>query len=117
MDSKDIIKTEKQIAKLNPIKSKNKLFDIKSCYIMKKVFDYIHKGISLEIIKYNINIQKRLNINIDNYKDFTEKYSSIEIEIIPIQNKYGSFIRIDEEDKKYFHIYFNDNKEEMKKQN
>ena len=71
--------------------------------------------ISLKIIKCNINIQKRLNININNYKDFSEKFSSIELEIIPIQNEYGPFINIKEEDKKYFHIYFNDNKEEIKK--
>ena len=116
MDSKDIIKTEKQIEKLNIIKSKNKFINIKSDYFIQKVFGIIQKRISLEIIKYNINIQKRLNININNYKEFSELYSSIELEIIPIQNKYGSFINIDkEEDKIYFHIYFNDNKEEIKK--
>ena len=93
MDSKDIINTEKEIEKLNKIKLKNKLINIKSKYIMKKIlFDNMQKRISLKIIKYNINIQKRLNININNYKDFSEKFSSIEIEIIPIQNKYGPFI-------------------------
>ena len=71
--------------------------------------------IYLKIIKYNMNIQKILNININNYKNYSELYSSIVLEIIPIQNEYGSFINIKEEDKKYFHIYFNDNKEEVKK--
>ena len=66
--------------------------------------------IYLKIIKYNMNIQKRLNININNYKNYSELYSSIELEIIPIQNKYGSFINIKKEDKKYFHLYFNDKK-------
>ena len=28
-----------------------------------------------------------------------------------MKGKYGEFIRIKEEDKKYFHIYFNNNKE------
>ena len=28
----------------------------------------------------------------------------------PMKVKYGEFINIKEEDKKYFHIYFNDNK-------
>ena len=37
------------------------------------------------------------------------------MEIKPIQNKYGPFINIFAEDKKYFHIYFNDNKEGIKK--
>ena len=116
MDSKDIINTEKEIEKLNLIKSKNKFINLKSDYFLKKLFDNIQKRISLKIIKCNINIQKRLNININNYKEFSELYSSIELEIIPIQNKYGSFINIKkEEDKKYFHIYFNDNKKEIKK--
>ena len=115
MDSKDIINTEKEIAKLNLIKSKNKFINLKSDYFMQKLFDNIQKRISLKIIKCNINIQKRLNININNYKDFSENFSSIELEIIPVQNKYGPFIRIEEEDKKYFHIYFNDDKEEIKK--
>ena len=115
MDSKDINNTEKKIEKLNPIKSKNMFMTIKSDYFIQKLFDNMQKRISLKIIKYNMNIQKRLDININNYKDFSEKFSSIELEIIPIQNKYESFIKIKEEDKKYFHIYFNDNKEEIKK--
>ena len=54
-------------------------------------------------------------MHVYHYKNFSEKFSSIELEIIPIQNKYGDFIKIEEKDKKYFHIYFNDNKEEIKK--
>ena len=115
MNSKDIIKTEKEILRSNQTKSKNKFIKIKSDYFIQKVFDIIHKRISLEIIKYNINIQKRLNININNYKEFYELYSSIELEIIPIQNNYGHFINIIEEEKNYFHIYFNDKKEEIGK--
>ena len=30
-------------------------------------------------------------------------------------NEYGKFININEEDEKYYHIYFNDNKEEIKR--
>ena len=112
MESKDIIKTEKEIEKLSLIKSKNKFTDIKSNYILKKLFNNMQKRITLKIIKCNINMQKRLNININDYKDFYEK---IELEIIPIQNEYGLFINIKPKDKKYFHIYFNDNKEEIKK--
>ena len=115
MESKDIINTEKKIEKLNLIKSKNKFIYLKSDYILKKLFSNMQKRSSLKIIKCNINIQKRLNININNYKDFSERFSSIELEIIPIQKKYGSFINIKEKDEKYFHIYFNDNKEEIKR--
>ena len=72
--------------------------------------------ISLETIKYNKYIQKRINININLYKSCSEKYSSIELEIMPKKNNYGEFIKIKEEEKKYYHIYFNDNKkEEIKK--
>ena len=39
-----------------------------------------------------------------------------------MKGKYGEFININEEDKKYFHIYFNDNfndnkKKKLKKKN
>ena len=115
MDSKDIINKEKEIEKLNLIKPKNKYINIKSDYFIQKLFNNIQTKIYLEIIKYNMNIQKRLNININNYKNYSELYSSIELEIILIQNEYGSFINIKEEDKNYFHIYFNNNKEEIKK--
>ena len=115
MDSRDIRNTEKEFEKLNQIKSKNKLINIKSDYFIQLLFNNIPKKVSLKIIKNNINIQKRLNINIKNYKDFCEKFSSIELEIVPIKNEYGAFINIKEENKKYFHIYFNGNKEEIKK--
>ena len=55
-------------------------------------------------------IQNRLNLDVKDYKE----YSEIEIEIIPTKDKYGKFINIDENDELYHHIYFNDNKEEIK---
>ena len=64
----------------------------------------------LETIRYNKSIQKRINININHYKAYSETKTSIELDIIPMKGEYGKFININEEDKKYFHIYFNDNK-------
>ena len=64
---------------------------------------------SLETVRYNKSIQKRINININHYKAYSEEYSSIELDIIPMKGEYGKFINIKEEDKKYLHIYFNDN--------
>ena len=64
----------------------------------------------LETIRYNKSIQKRINININHYKAYSETKTSIELDIIPMKGKYGKFINIKEEDKKYFHIYFNNNK-------
>ena len=85
MNSNDIINAEKKIEKLNKIKSKNKFINIKNDFFIQKLFDIIHKKISLEIIKYNFNIQNRFKININNYKEFSENFSSIELEIIPFK--------------------------------
>ena len=65
---------------------------------------------SLEIIEYNKNFQKRINISINHYKAYSETKASIELDIIPKKGEYGEFINIKKEDKKFFHIYFNDNK-------
>ena len=110
MEAKDTPnKVEKQWqSKL--IDSNNQLKNVKSHYIIQKFFEYISERKSLEIIRYNKSIQKRINININHYKAYSEKYSLIELDIIPMKGKYYDFININEEDKKYFHIYFNDNK-------
>ena len=58
--------------------------------------------IKLKILKHNKDIQSKINININNYKEFSEINSSIEIEIIPQENKEGKFINIEnKEDEKY----------------
>ena len=97
------------------IVSNNKLKKLKSDYFIQKFFGYMPERKSLEIIRYNKNIKKRINININHYKAYSEKYSSIELDIIPMKGKYGKFININEEDEKYFHIYFNDNKKKKLK--
>ena len=96
-----------------------KIFEnLKSDYFLCKIFDTLQKKKLLEIIKYNKNIQKRINININDYKEYSEIYSSIELEIIPVKNKYGKFININKkENEKYYHIYFNNNVEEEIKRN
>ena len=53
-------------------------------------------------------------MSVKDYKEYSETYSSIEIEIIPKKGKYDKFNYIDENDKLYYHIYFNDDKEEIK---
>ena len=100
------------------IKSKDIFKRTKSDYFLQKLFGYLNKKKLLEIIKYNKNIKHRINININDYKEYSGIYSSIKIEIIPANKKYGKFININEEDKKkYYHIYFNDDKEEIKRNN
>ena len=96
---------ENESAKQNPIKSG---------YFLHKLYDNIQKKKKLEIVRWNKKIQNRLNLSIKDYKEYSEKYSSINIEIIPAIRKYGRFIKVDENGKLYYHIYFNDNKDEIK---
>ena len=96
---------ENESAKQNPIIEK-----IKSRYILSKIIDIMPKKKKLEIVKYNKRIQNRLNLNVKDYKEYSETFTPIEIEIIPVKGKYGSFINIDENDKLYYHIYFSNNK-------
>ena len=95
-------------------KSKIDLFSqIKSVFILKKLYDIIETK-KLSIVKYNKNIQNRINVNIKKYKEYLEIYSTIEIEIILIKNKYDDFININENEKLYYHTYINDSEVEIK---
>ena len=100
---------EIESAKPNPI-----IEIIKSRYILSKIYDKMTKKKKLEIVKYNKNIQNRLNLSVKDYKEYSETFTPIEIEIIPTKGKYCKYININENDKLYYHIYFNDNKEEIK---
>ena len=114
MESNNLIPKEKEGK--NHINPSDKYANIKSDYILQNVFNNLEKIKTFYIVKYNNNIKKRINININNYKDYCEKYSSIEIEIKLFKDKYGEFVNIkEEEEEKYYHIYFNNNKEEMKR--
>ena len=113
MESNNIVSGENLEKK--QIKSFTKYVNIKADYFLQKVFDNLEKKRTLEIVKNNKNIKKRINLNINDYKEYSEKYSSIEIEIKPVNNKSGKFINIKEENEKYYHIYFNNGKEEIKR--
>ena len=72
------------------------------------------KNKSFEIMKNNKKIQKKLNININDYKDYSQLYSPIEIELKIADNYIASpFIFLPDEDKKYYHIYFDNSNEEI----
>ena len=88
------------------------LRNLQSDYFIQKFFGYMSERKYLETIRYNKSIQKRINININHYKAYSETKTSIELDIIPMKGEYGEFININEEVKKYFHIYFNDNKKQ-----
>ena len=110
MEPKDTTSKVEEQGQSKLIVVNNKLKNVKSDYFIRKFFGYMAKRKSLETVRYNKSIQKRINININHYKAYSEEYSSIELDIIPMKGKYGEFINIEEDDKKYFHIYFNDNK-------
>ena len=120
MNSKKKSNNEK--SKYTQIKSKDIFKNLKSDYFLVKMLDNLNKKKILDIIKYNKNIKNRINININDYKDYSEKNSSIEIEIeiIPDYSKYfrnfsGKYYFIDADKEKYYHIFFNNNTKEIKR--
>ena len=107
----------KEKIKSNKIKSKGLFVKLKSDYFLRKLFNNLLKKKSLDIIKYNKNLKDRLDISIKDYKEYSEIYSLIELEIKPVKNNYDKFININKENEMYFHIYFNDNNEKEMKRN
>ena len=94
----------------------NKLKDIKSYHILQKIFDILTTKKSLNIMKFNKYIKNKLNVTLDNYKKYCEINLSIEIKEIPDYKNKINFINInDKNEEKYFHIYFDDNNEEIKR--
>ena len=87
--------------------NKNILNEIKSKYIIKQMFEFLNQKTFLRMIKYNNQLQTKLDMRI-------KEYFQIEIEIIPVDkpDAFNIFINYFF-DKSYYHIYFNDNKEEI----
>ena len=100
---------ENESAKPNP-----PIESLKSDYFLQKLYDIMPKKKKLEIVKYNKKVQNRLDLGVKDYKEYSETFTPIEMEIIPKKGKYGEFININKKDKLYYHICFNDNKEEIK---
>ena len=93
-------------------KSLNLLLKIKSKYFLEKLFQHLKQNLPLKIMKYNENLQNKINISINDYKSLSET----EIEIKPMEAQYGIFINYNkEQDYSYIHIFFNDNNEEIKR--
>ena len=111
MNSNNLINNSKKELENNGIK---KIIDnIKSEYILKKVFANLSKYNLLAIIKYNKKVQNIFNIELKDYQEYSEIFSPIIIEITPVENKYGIFINT--QNASYIHIYVNNSKEEMKR--
>ena len=67
------------------MKQKIDLDIIKSDFFLKIIFNYFKKDKSLQIFRCNKQMQKRLNLSIKDYKEYSETFTPIEIEIIPIK--------------------------------
>ena len=94
---------------------KNYIENIKSGFIFKKIFDNTKKVIKLNISKYNKSLQKKLNLEFDDFKDYAKFYSTIDIELKLVDNGTGRFINFIHRKNNYYHIYFDNSKEEIKR--
>ena len=98
------------------MESKNhNLRNIKNKLMLMKIFNNLSRKKKLEIIKQNKKVQNRLNIGIKDFKEYLEIYSPIVIEVFPSENKFGNFLNFTQKERKYFHIFYNNNKEEQNK--
>ena len=96
---------------LKKIKIQCNIINIKSKYLLNLIFDNLQKNKLLDVIRHNKKIKNILNIKLKDYKEYSELYSSIELEILPVKNYYGKFINItNEENEQYYYIYFNNKK-------
>ena len=101
------------------MKQENILFKIKCEFLIKNLINNLDKKKQLQFIKGNKKLHRLMKKNINDYKEYHDIFSTIEIEIKPSET-YGKFINLDnkdegeEEREKNYHIYFNDSKVEKK---
>ena len=92
--------SKKKDRKLKQIKLKPDFENIKSKYILIKIFDNLPKKKMLKIIKQNKVIQNKLEISLNDYVKYSEIFNPIEIEIIPIADFFARFIKRPKEEEK-----------------
>ena len=86
---------------------------LNSKYILKQIFDNLEDIRAYEIFRYNKNIQQKLNIDINLYKELSLEKSPIIIEIIPVENKKGKIFNYVSGSNRNYHMYFNDSNKEQ----
>ena len=69
MESSNLISKEKVDNYL--LKSSNKFNNIKADYFLQKIFNNLKKKRALNMVKSNKNIMKRININNNDYKQYS----------------------------------------------
>ena len=86
---------------------------VKSNYILKRIFGNVTRTKFFNVIRYNKKIQKKLEKDLEDYR---KEHLKIELEIVPGGNNFAYFISyIKDTNESYYHIYINDNKEELKR--
>ena len=89
--------------------------NIKSKFILKKIFGYLENNIYLKLIKYNKKLQNKLEKDITYYKE----YSKIEIQVFQKFLNYKNpkkFINVtNPNDKELYQIFINDQTKEAAK--
>ena len=99
---------------MNPGKEKNTFTNLESNFFLQKLFDNMKRNRQLEILKYNKKLQKKLNLTLNDYKEYSQIYTPIEIEMKLSKLKYH-YEFISNLPSESCHIYFDDSKEEVKR--
>ena len=63
---------------------------IKSSFILKKAFNYMDTNRKLNTIAYNKRIQKKLGLNLIDFKRISGKYKVEEHDLIKIYNSFSN---------------------------
>ena len=122
--------TNKKIFLGNNDGKDNILYNINSKYILSHLMANLSQRKLLQMVNYNKKLQNQINIGLNNYKEYSQ--IEIEIKVIPIKaepkkkfiydGKYDPFNPFKNDKyykcsnaKEHYHIYFDDNKEEIKK--
>ena len=92
--------------------NQSNLKNIKSKYILKQIIDNLQDKISLQLFKYSKEFQSRLELSLENYKE----YCKVEVEIFPKNFSHiNKYFNPPNPDKTYFYqVFVNDEKEKRK---
>ena len=111
--------TEENTIKISE-KAKNNLNksidNIKCKYILHIIFNHLNEKKYLQLISNNKTIQNKLDVSIDNFKNY--KRIEIEIELInELKEEKNYFINLNDVDISFYQIYFDDDNEHVIKRN
>ena len=85
------------------------LNNISSCLILKNILNILDERKLLKLIKVNKILMNKMDIDIEDYKNFSGLYSTIEIEIIPVKDYKGTVFITSNDYKDFIEIEKNKN--------